>query len=186
MLEVVHVVEVLRATKEALLLNNSLKLKELSNQTIHSASFFQFSSSVTIAVITYSLGKLIEREYESRVKDWKGFVKRFNLILDNAIKSLEEGNIDRHTEYLQEAMNSLYSISANLKPFIEEVIRKASINKAFKMYEHGISMEQTTKLLGITQWELAEYTGHTNTLDIMYGTTVSIKKRIKLAMDFFS
>jgi predicted transcriptional regulator len=73
-----------------------------------------------------------------------------------------------------------------MKPYIQEVLRKASINKASKIYEHGISLGQTAQLLGITQWELSEYSGQTNVSDNDYNKTLDIKKRAKMALEFFS
>ena len=47
-----------------------------------------------------------------------------------------------------------------LKEYIQEVFRKAYINKASRIYEHGISRAETAGLLGVTQWELAEIRSH--------------------------
>jgi len=46
-------------------------------------------------------------------------------------------------------------------------------------------MEATAKLLGISLWELAEYTGQTSISDMNQGKTLDVKKRIKSAMEFF-
>ena len=73
-----------------------------------------------------------------------------------------------------------------MKKYIQDVFRKASINKASKLYEHGISMEKTAKLLGITMFELANYAGQKEEISeapIVRG--IDIKSRIKLAMDIF-
>ena len=59
------------------------------------------------------------------------------------------------------------------------------INKASKIYEHGISMEQTAKLLGISMYDIASYAGQKGISDIPIGKTISVRDRIKLAMDFF-
>jgi predicted transcriptional regulator len=83
------------------------------------------------------------------------------------------------------ARKTLSSLSVNLKPYIEEVMRKASINKASKIYEHGISLGQTANLLGISQWELSEYTGQTSIADTNYNNTINTKKRAQMAMEFF-
>ena len=46
-------------------------------------------------------------------------------------------------------------------------------------------MEKTSKLLGITLWELAEYAGQTGIADVNLGVTMPIKQRIKLAEEIF-
>jgi CRISPR/Cas system-associated protein Cas7 (RAMP superfamily) len=46
-------------------------------------------------------------------------------------------------------------------------------------------MEQTSKLLGITQWELSDYIGQSPISEAKESQTVDIKKRAKLALEFF-
>ena len=46
-------------------------------------------------------------------------------------------------------------------------------------------MEKTSRLLGISIWELAEYAGQTGIADVNLSVTMPVKKRIKLAEDFF-
>jgi hypothetical protein len=76
-------------------------------------------------------------------------------------------------------------LSGNLKKYIQDVFRKASINEASKIYEHGISMEKTAKLLGITMFELAGYAGQTGISDVPESKTLDVRSRIKLAMEMF-
>ncbi len=184
--EVEHVIAVLKSVKQALQNEDVLKLKDLSNQTIHSASTSQDEGSITIAVLVYTLSKLLERKEYMKIKNWNNFLKKFNSFLDLAILSLKSQKPENYVYDLEKARKAITSISINLKPYIEEVIRKASINKASKIYEHGISMEQTARLLGITQWELSEYSGQTNVSDVNYNKTLDVKKRAKMALEFFS
>jgi hypothetical protein len=47
-------------------------------------------------------------------------------------------------------------------------------------------MEKTAKLLGISLWELANYSGQTNVSNVPLGKTYDVKSRIKLVMEMFS
>lgn len=183
--EAEHVINVLKETQQALKSENSLELKALSDQTIHSASLYQHTDYILIAVLIYSISKLLEKKQHVEIKRWPEFVKRFNSYLSLAILAAEQNNQEKFLQYLESAKKSMESI-ANLKPMIEEVIRKASINKASKIYEHGISLGSTAKLLGITQWELSEYIGQTEHVHTKYSNTTRIKDRAKMAMEFFS
>ena len=51
-------------------------------------------------------------------------------------------------------------------------------------FEHGISLGQTAQLLGISQWELMKYIGHTK---ITEGVTekVSVRTRLKYVDELF-
>lgn len=184
--EVSHVIKVLQEAKEALKREDVLKLNELSNQTIHSASSSQDTGSITIAILVYTLSKLVERKYYLKIKNWNLFIKKIDLSFSLAIKALKDSKIDKYEKYIEMTRKSIVAASVNLKPYIEEVLRKASINKGSKIYEHGISMGQTSKLLGITKWELSEYTGQTKIADIKYSITLDIQKRAKMALEFFS
>jgi predicted transcriptional regulator len=98
---------------------------------------------------------------------------------------LKHENFAEYENSIALLMKSLTLILPNMKYYIQEVIRKASINKASKLYEHGLSMEQTSKLLGITQWELSDYIGQSPISEAKESQTVDIKKRAKLALEFF-
>jgi len=173
-------------SQKALKTNNSVHLQSLSNKTVHSASVQQNTEHILMAVIIYSLSKLIHRKNSIQIKNWENFVKKINSIFDLSIKSLRDKNQDAFSQHLARAINTIKNVSGTLKPYIKEVLRKASINKASKIYEHGISLGQTAKLLGLSQWELATYIGQKNIPDIKYNTTLNIKNRAKMALDFFN
>lgn len=183
--EVQHTITVLKETKQSLLTNNSLKLLELSNQKIHSASCVQDIESITLTIIIYSLAKFIERRNILKIKHWDNFVKKMNLLLDLAVSALEKDNSKAYQDYILKAKSSLESMSPSLKQYTKEIIRNACINKASHIYKHGISMEQTAKLLGITQWELLEYTGLTKIADTNKNRTINEKSRVKMLVEFF-
>ena len=183
--EIQHTIEVLQETKQALIAQNPLKLFELSSQKIHSAVCVQDIESVTLTIVTYTLGKFLERKSRLKLKNWDILIKKFNSIIDLAIDALQKNNQEAYRNYILKAKLALESISPSLKQYTKEVIRNACINKASDIYKHGISMEQTAKLLGITQWELAEYTGQTKMADVYYNRTLNEKSRIKMAMEFF-
>jgi|SRR3989338_248225 len=177
---------VLEQAKNALLTKDALKLRDLSDRTIHSSCFYQDSGSITSAVLIYTLSKLIERADYKRIRFWNKFERKCASAMDLAIDSIRKGDQGKYVNFLEKARKLLESTAGNLKPYIKEVINKASINKASKMYDHGISLEQTSKLLGISQWELLEYVGQRSIPDNPYNETISVEKRAKLAVDFFS
>lgn len=184
--EVEHLIELLKQAQKALKEGDSLTLKELSNQTIHCATSIQDEGSVTSAVLIYTLSKLIERKEYIDIKNWDRFVRRINSFLALAEKALRQNNYEAYEKHLWRARKSLTVISVNIKPYIQEVMRKASINKASKIYEHGLSLGKTAKLLGITQWELAEYTGQGKAGEVPGITISDEKQRAKMALEFFT
>ncbi|MBI2451510.1 hypothetical protein HYV50_00355 [Candidatus Pacearchaeota archaeon] len=183
--EIEHIKKLLEEIKTALLNKDMLKLKELSDHTVHSSCSYQDSGSITISVIFYTLSKLIERQDYKKIKGWNNLVEKLNSLIDLAIKSLKNNNFKKYEKNILKAGKTLTDYSINLKPYIEDVIKKASINKGSKIYEHGISLEQTAKLFGITQWELSDYIGQKNLAEIKQNETIDVKKRAKFALEFF-
>jgi len=162
-----------------------MKLKELSNQTIHTSSIHQDPDNVAIAVIVYSLSKIIERKKYTYYEEWPVFYKSYVKSIDNAIHDLEEDDIEGFREHINKIRREIGKLSGRFKKYIQDVFRKAEINKASRIYEHGISMQQTAKLLGISIWELAEYAGQTGISDVDLSITLPIKQRIKQAEEMF-
>jgi len=183
--EVKHIIEVLKDTKDALSKRDALKLKDLSNQTIHSASVEQDETSITLAVITYSLSKIVERTNYQKYPDWEKFIKKSLIYIEKAIGFLEKNNRKMFEKNIMEIEKLIDKLSGNFKAHIQQVFEKARINKASRIYEHGISMERTAKLLGITLFELADYAGKTGIHDIELSSTLTVKKRLKYLEDLF-
>ena len=179
-----HVINILEETQKATAEENVVKLKELSNNTIHTASTSQDTDSILIAIIIYSLSKIIERKMQYGEKKCDVFCMSVSKKLNNAILALNKGNEELFHKILQTVIDSINKLSTSFKQDIENIFYKARINKASKIYEHGISMEKTAELLGITQYELASYSGQKG-IDDPEVKTSPVKDRIKLAMSFF-
>ena len=176
-----NILRIFEETKEAIKKEDIAKLKELSNQTVHTASLSQDLDSVAVAVIVYSLSKIIERKYSGA----DNFYKTIILAIDNSIIALKKNDEKKFKENLELVRKAINKLSGKLKDYIQDVFRKASINKASKIYEHGISMEKTASLLGISMFELASYAGQTGISDVPISKTLGVRQRIKLAMEMF-
>jgi len=116
---------------------------------------------------------------------WKSFYKNVLLYLDKSIKDIENKDFGKFREDFKKIRGSIENLSGKLKKYIKEVIRNAEINKASRIYAHGISMEQTANLLGVSLYELADYAGKTGIADVPENMTRNTKDRIKLAMEMF-
>ena len=183
--EVDHSISILQSAKKAILARDAVTLKEISNQNVHSSTIEQDAGNITTAVLIYTLSKLIERKDYDKIKHWNKFQAKFIGSIDLAVKALKEGNSGAFAQHITRARSELTSVSGNLKPYIEEVFRKAAINKAGHIYEHGLSLGQTAQLLGITQWELSGYAGESKP-DYGYSISLDVKKRASIALEFFN
>lgn len=176
-----NILDILKKTKVAITSKDTYSLKKLSDRTIHNASHYQDTDSLTVAVLIYAIGKIVERSKYQGYKDWPTFEKSMVKHIDSAVYHLSNDQVEDYRADLNAIRTEIHRLSGHLKKYVEEVFRKASVNKASRIYEHGISMEQTASLLGITMFELAEYTGKTGIADVNLGITMPIKKRLKIA-----
>jgi len=166
-------IDILRVEKE----RDVVDLRELSNHTVHNASIFQDEDSVSIAILIYSLSKVIER------KEGKLNYKSVLNLVSDAKKDLEQDRIDAYRKVIRKLFDFISSVDTKLKMYIEEVINQAEIKKGGKLYEHGISLGRAASILGISQWELMFYIGKTKMADISGG--VSVKQRLNYARGLF-
>lgn len=147
-------------------LNNSLKfidrqdyvsLKDLSNHVIHNSSIFQDSDSINVAVLIYCVSKIFDRD------------KNIHPKIIQLIKEMNHNlNANHYKDYERNVKMMYKTISRqddNLKMYITKVIKMAKIKKGSKIYDHGISLQQSAEILGISQWELMEYLGSTKIAD---------------------
>lgn len=184
MKEVGNILRIFQETKKAVEQGDSVQIKLLSNQTNNTASLTGDSDNIAVAVIVYSLSKIIERENYRNLPGWKNFYNLYMKSIDEIILALKKNDEAKARKYLASIREGIEKISGRLKEYIRDVFRNASINKASKLYEHGISMERTSKLLGVTMFELASYAGQ-RTNDFAKTKTLEVKQRIKLAEEMF-
>jgi len=183
--ELKNILEILLNCKKALKTENVVLMKEMSNRTIHSASIYKDPDSITIAVTVYALSKIIERKKYQQYKDWPSFFERFSKDIEKAIVHLEKRQFEQFRKDLYDIRKAANQLSGHLKRYIQDVFRKAMINKGSRIYEHGISLTETASLLGITTWELAEYVGMTGISDVDLSITMPIEERINLTKRLF-
>ncbi|MBS3167739.1 hypothetical protein J4216_01300 [Candidatus Woesearchaeota archaeon] len=167
--------------------NEDIKsLKDVSNETIHDSTLYQEEHTITVAVLIYSLAKIYERDmHYAKFKGWNIFCVDCLKILEDAKKSLIILEHRKFDDLIQNFIKSLDKLDKKFKDYIQEVFSQAKINKASRLYEHGISLGRTAELLGITKFELMDYIGKTGISDVKENKTISPIKRLKLLRGLF-
>lgn len=181
-----NILRIFQDTKAAVARDDSAAIHDLSNQTNNTAALTNDPDNIAAAVIVYALSSIVERkDYYSKVRGWKKFYDSYLLTIDKIIDAIENRDDKAYRENIKVIRNAIENLSGKLRDYIQDVLRRANINKASKLYEHGLSMEKTSKLLGISLFELAEYAGAKQLGDIPQAKTMDVRERIKLAVDFF-
>lgn len=185
MQEVENILRILKETEVAIKNENHSPLKDLSNQTLNTASKTGDPDNIAIAVIIYSIGKIFGRPDYRSMKGWESF-KRITLTsLELSIKDLENNNEEKFRKDFLMIRKAINKVSGKLRKYIEDVFKKAEINKASRLYEHGLSLGKTAQLLGVSQYDLQNYAGQTGISDAPYNKTVDVKYRIKILEGMF-
>ena len=105
-----NVLRIFEETKEAIEKNDSAKIKNLSNQTINTASLTHDPDNIAVAVIIYSLSKIIEREGYREFPEWKNFYKIYIDSINKIIiglKKNDEKSVRENLKLIRQAIGKL-------------------------------------------------------------------------------
>lgn len=180
-----NILRIFREAKEAVSRADGATIKNLSDQTTNTASLTHDPDNIASAVVIYSLSKIIEREDYKTLPGWNNFYRIYIEAIEKCIYSLEQRNDEGFRQSIKMIRKAIENLSGKLKDYIQDVFRKAEINKASRIYDHGISMEKTAGLLGITLFELARYVGEKEGSDTPESITINVTQRVKFAMEMF-
>ena len=106
-------------------------------------------------------------------------------MLNSCISSLKNNDDVAFRKLIKNIFDFIRTIDKKLKLYIHEVILQAQIKKGCKLCEHGISVARAAEVLGISQWELAQYLGKTTLID-RFSEPVNVSYRLKIARGLFS
>ncbi|MBI5393153.1 hypothetical protein HZA96_04750 [Candidatus Woesearchaeota archaeon] len=151
-------------------------LGNISNEIIHCASVFQDVHSVSIAVVAYALYKIVERE--------NNIDPQYITRLIRARNYLNKYRIEKFNREINKLTKEMTRKDKQISAYIRHVFNEAEIKKGSKIYDHGISLAQTAKLLNISQWELMKYIGKTKTIDFL-PEKIDVKQRLQFTRLLF-
>lgn len=169
-------VMILGSALKAIQERDSSAISELSNHTIHDASIYQDEHSLTMAVMMYSVSKILYRKGSISKKLVKG--------IEQLRDSVQHQDAASCSKQMHEIMKIISEEDKSLKVYIEEVIHQAKVRKGKKLYEHGLSLSRAADLLGVSYWDLAGYVGKAQIESV--NTKYNAKARLNLARRLFS
>lgn len=161
---------------DAIARGDAFQIKELSNSVIHNASIFQDEDSLGIAVLMYSLSKVMERG--------KLDMAETKSLLERARRALDAFKTEDYRLAIKLSLREISEIDSRLRLFVENVIEQAQLKKGCKICMHGISVSRASGILGISRWDLMRYLGRTTFHDEII-ETVNITDRLNVARKVF-
>jgi len=160
--EQIDIISILKKTFYAFKEEDVRELRRLSDHITEDASIFQDDYSISLAIILYTLSKILEKEKYQNYKEWKSFYKNCLGLLDNLKKDLEKSNFDIYSKDLQELLSLIKDLDKKVPLYIEELLNSSRIKKGSNLYGYGLSLGRAAELLGISKWELMGYVGNIN------------------------
>ena len=181
-----EIIEILRNSLDAIKRDNIKTIRDLSNRIINSSSITQDEDVITIAVVTYSLSKILERTDYRKYSGWKLLNETIRNSLRGALFALENSDVTNFEKNMKNILDVIDKLDNKLKSYIKDVIHDAQIARGSRLYEHGLSLGRTAELLGIDKWELTEYVSKTGIAEVKEGFTLTEEKRIKSLRRLFN
>lgn len=167
------------------MIDNSTKLEELSDYSIRSASIYQDSDSLSIAVIIYSLAKMLSRYEAHQLPRWTEIYSNITKEIEKARTDLEADNVKDYRNHIKIIIKIISGSDKDIKLYIDKVIEKARIKKGTKLFEHGVSVEKAASLMGISVWEMMDYVGKTEIFD-KEAIKTDVRQRLLFAKKLFN
>ena len=176
----VDLIGTLKSIKAAMEKRDSEELKELSNHTIHCSSIYQEKNALYIAMITYSISRIIKRNgaQEKHKTEFEDFINSMNNKLGSLIEFLEDRNFDKIDECIKEMFKEISDFDKYFGGYIKDVLDFSRVQKGTKIYEHGLSLSNVAELIGVSKWDLMEKVGEKKELDDK-GAPENVKERLE-------
>jgi len=178
-----RIIDISKDIIDAVAKKDNVRLKVISNYTIHNSSIFQDEDSISIATITYSLSNIIERYKFTETKQWAEFHNNIITCLKDARKELIKDNLGAYKNILKDIFKVIENFDHKLAIYVQEVIERSKIKKGSAILAHGISLGRVAEILGVSSWDLMDYIGKTNVFETK--KSPSVKQRLNLTRKLF-
>jgi hypothetical protein len=178
------ILDFLSRVKKAVVDSNLSALDEINNQSIDNASIFQDEDSISIAVIGYSVYKLMSRNRFQKIDLPISFYSDLVKNLEESHSNLSKNKVSLYRSNIDNLFKVIGKLDNHFPMYIEEILGKAKIKKAFLLHDRGISLARSADVLGISQWDLMPYIGRTNISESV-SKKVDVRSRLSFARGLF-
>lgn len=160
--------DIIEETKDALKNQDAFKLRKLSDSFTDNAVISQDREIIDLAIITYSLNKILSKAH---------FQNKFDKLIRDVIEKLEKKD-------LNEIMKDIREFDKKYGHFEGNLIKKARIKIGSRLYSHGLSISRSAALVNVRISDILKYVGGTHVHES--SLTLSVKDRLNAARKIFS
>lgn len=155
--------------------NSSLGLKELSNRAIEQVMTTEDPRLVNISLVSYGLYKVLGKPHLAENKKWIAIRGKMLRDIEDAIR--KERTLEELGELLKDIVSDVSKFDALEGRFVEDVIDKARLKQASRLYALGMSLSKAASLTGTNTTDLFGYVGSTKIHESTDTKTLGIKER---------
>ena len=157
---VIDLLDTLKKIRYALEERDAALLKELSNHTMHISSIYHERRTLYIAMMAYSLSKIIGKGVEKAHKEeFEDFLNGMTQNLSALIRFLEEKDFQKVTDAITRILKEISDFDSFFGKYVEDVLEFSKIQKGAKVYEHGLSLSSVAEMIGASKWDLMKKIG---------------------------
>lgn len=176
--------EFLERIESAFDAQNSFDLKEISNDAGKIAVSSFDKSAAKIAVLAYSLSKMVSKEHIIKNTSWTEAKKHIFDLLHEASALLRKNKHDEFSKKLELLEKIVKKADQQMGNYVRNLWDKAKIKISSTAYAQGLSLSQAAELVDANKAELQNYIGITKIHD-EEKTGYSMKQRMKVARAIF-
>lgn len=152
-------------------------LKILSDEVIEDVAVSKDLDVISLTVLIYSLYKIVKELSE---KDYQNLLKE----LQFAQKNLQQNNLAKYNKNMKVLFELVKGSNVKVKEHLADVLHAARIKKSAILMNKGLSLGQAAGLMGLSNWDLQQYVGHTSFME-QQKSTLPTNKRLDVALQLF-
>ncbi len=151
--------------KESFAKENALDLRLLSNELIKKAALENSHELASIALVAYSLHKVMNKEHHIRSPKWKTRKKAILSCIEKAHNALKKNDSKAFHKSINSIAFELQRMDRFFGRYVQSIFDKARVKCAADAYFFGLSLSQAADLTHTDRKAVQEYIGFTRSQD---------------------
>jgi len=151
--------------REFLRKEDALKLRLLSNESIKKAALEDDRELASIALVAYSLHKVMSKEHHMRSPKWKSRKKTILSGIKKANIAIEKQDMGAFHKCINSIAFELQKMDRSFGRYMQGLFDKARVKCAADAYFFGLSLSQASDLTNADRKAVQEYVGFTRSHD---------------------